>query len=474
MAAPTAYEQYMLELVNQARADPNLEAQWLGIDLNENLPAGTLDGSYKQPLAFSYPLNDAAYLNSQAMLDYNYFSHTGYDGSTPTERMFAAGWTYDSGGYRTGENIAWVGSTVSDTGYNASTIEQHHDGLFLSSGHRVNILNGNFSEIGIGQAVGSYTHSNGVTYNYSSMATQNFADGGREFITGVVIDDYDGDEFYDIGEGLGGVSITAQGSNGTYSTQTWDAGGYSLWVTPGSYTVTFSGGSLSQAYSTQVTVGEDNVKLDAINDQSGWVDDGSQIGSAGSDYFYMTAGDDVIYGGDGLDYADFGVIGSEATYQNGDPVYVYGDTIGTDTLFDVERLVFNNGTMALDTDYGENAGQAYRIYQAAFARTPDTSGLSYWIESIDQGSSLYDVSWGFIGSDEFRSIYGSNPTYDDFVERLYWNVLGREGEADGIAYWTEQLYSGRKDAAEVLAGFSESNENVSNLAPTIDDGIWYT
>ena len=139
-----------------------------------------------------------------------------------------------------------------------------------------------------------------------------------------------------------------------------------------------------------------------------------------------------------------------------------------------KRLVFTNGTMALDTGYNENTGQAYRIYQAAFARTPDTSGLSYWIESIDQGSSFYNVAWGFIGSDEFRSIYGANPTYNDFFERLYWNVLGQDGEAGVVAYWTDELYSGRKDAAEVLAGFSESSENVTNLAPVIEDGIWYT
>ncbi|MGI6300562.1 MAG: hypothetical protein ACOX52_05840 [Verrucomicrobiota bacterium] len=37
---PTHYEQLMLELVNRARANPVAEADRLGIELNEGLPAG--------------------------------------------------------------------------------------------------------------------------------------------------------------------------------------------------------------------------------------------------------------------------------------------------------------------------------------------------------------------------------------------------------------------------------------------------
>jgi hypothetical protein len=40
--APTDYEQYMLELLNRARANPAAEAARHGIDLNEGLPAGTI------------------------------------------------------------------------------------------------------------------------------------------------------------------------------------------------------------------------------------------------------------------------------------------------------------------------------------------------------------------------------------------------------------------------------------------------
>src|SRR5207302_172867 len=60
----------------------------------------------------------------------------------------------------------------------------------------------------------------------------------RPFITGVVINDANGNGKYDIGEGLGGVSISV--SNGA-STTTFGSGGYSLQLDPGTYTVTASG-----------------------------------------------------------------------------------------------------------------------------------------------------------------------------------------------------------------------------------------
>jgi hypothetical protein len=60
MVEPTAYEQYILELINRARANPGAEAARLGIDLNQGLAAGTISTAAKQPLAFNPLLIDAA------------------------------------------------------------------------------------------------------------------------------------------------------------------------------------------------------------------------------------------------------------------------------------------------------------------------------------------------------------------------------------------------------------------------------
>jgi hypothetical protein len=54
---------------------------------------------------------------------------------------------------------------------------------------------------------------------------------------------------------------------------------------------------------------------------------------------------------------------------------ISSESLGTDTLIGFKRLEFTDGTLALDVDAGDTAGQAYRLYQAAFARTPDMSGF---------------------------------------------------------------------------------------------------
>ena len=80
---PTAVEQYVVELINRARANPAAEAARDGIDLNEGLKAGTISPAAKQPLALNPYLTDAARGHSQWMIDHDTFNHTGANGSSP-------------------------------------------------------------------------------------------------------------------------------------------------------------------------------------------------------------------------------------------------------------------------------------------------------------------------------------------------------------------------------------------------------
>ena len=59
-ATPTSDEQFMLELINRARALPAVEAKRYGVALNEGLANGTLSTSARQPLAFNLNLISAA------------------------------------------------------------------------------------------------------------------------------------------------------------------------------------------------------------------------------------------------------------------------------------------------------------------------------------------------------------------------------------------------------------------------------
>lgn len=255
MAEFDAYELYMLTLINRARADPVAAAAAFGIDLNQGLAAGTLSAAAKQPLAPNNLLAAAAEAHSDWMLATDTFSHTGVNGSSPGDRMAAAGYRF-TGAYTWGENVAWSGTTGSiRTSQLASYIEEQHRGLFLSPGHRVNILGDAYREIGISQQLGEFSGYN------ASMITQNYAATGQaRYATGVVFNDLNGDGYYNPGEGVGGVSISV---NGSVVGQTGAAGGYAVTMANGTWTVGFSGAGLNGAYYQTVTMAGLNVGIDA-------------------------------------------------------------------------------------------------------------------------------------------------------------------------------------------------------------------
>lgn len=142
------------------------------------------------------------------------------------------------------------------------------------------------------------------------------------------------------------------------------------------------------------------------------------------------------------------------------------------SLLNVERIAFANGTLALDVD--GNAGQAYRLYQAAFDRTPDAGGLSFWINSLDRGVSLTEVAAAFLTQKEFKDTYGSSQSNLELVTRFYQNILGREPEAAGRDFWVNVLDTKKSDVAGVLAAISESVENKAGLVDIIGNGFTYT
>ena len=138
-------------------------------------------------------------------------------------------------------------------------------------------------------------------------------------------------------------------------------------------------------------------------------------------------------------------------------------------LFSIERITFSDTSVALDIN--GVGGQAYRIYQAAFARTPDPGGLGFWIKAMDGGASIKTVAQEFMKSAEFIGMYGATTSNTAFIEKLYQNVLRRPGDQGGIDFWVKALDANNADRATVLAQFSESPENQSALATIIGNGF---
>ncbi len=123
----TGQEQEMLNLINEARAQ-------------NNVPALKLD----------MELTNVARIKSQDMIDNNYFSHNSPTYGSPFDMMRDFGIEY----VKAGENIAGNRS-----------VQNAHDSLMNSPGHRKNILDPEFTHIGIGIKEGS---------QYGNIFTQMF------------------------------------------------------------------------------------------------------------------------------------------------------------------------------------------------------------------------------------------------------------------------------------------------------------
>ena len=254
---PTVYEVLVLELVNRARFDPEAEAERHAIDLNEDNNGTPISPARKPPLAFNLELIEAARVHSEWMLDADVFSHTGEGGSSPTQRMDEAGYTF-SGAWSSGENIAWRGNSGDNIDLTLAAYE-HHEGLFKSVGHRLNILSTDFREIGIGHKDG-YFFADGTNWR-ASMLTENFArSGSGYFLTGVVYEDADGDDLYSVNEGLSGITITVDGS----SHAVFETGAYTVPLANGVYDITVSGDALGSPVNYTIEVDGANVKFDVI------------------------------------------------------------------------------------------------------------------------------------------------------------------------------------------------------------------
>lgn len=197
----------------------------------------------------------------------------------------------------------------------------------------------------------------------------------------------------------------------------------------------------------------------------------SLTGSSGNDILIGGAGSDHIDGGAGVDAARYSGKRSDYTVTHtaaGDSVSGGG---ASDTLINIERLMFADSAIAYDVD--GVGGQAYRLYQAAFNRAPDTAGLGFQMWAMESaGYSLAQVAQNFIDSPEFSRTYGSLSN-EQFVTQLYANVLHRAPDAEGLKFHVDLLNAGTVTRAVDLVGFSESPENKAALIGVIGNGFEY-
>ncbi len=157
-------------------------------------------------------------------------------------------------------------------------------------------------------------------------------------------------------------------------------------------------------------------------------------------------------------------------YDLGNDKYGIGTSTGIDELTGASVMKFDDKSLNLVDDIkatfdqvtgiNTSSGEMFRLYNAAFSRFPDSSGLSYWINQYSSGiDDSRAVASSFIVSSEFKERYGEDVSNAKYVETLYINVLGREYDQAGYNYWLGNLNNGLETRYELLLGFSESIEN---------------
>ena len=159
-------------------------------------------------------------------------------------------------------------------------------------------------------------------------------------------------------------------------------------------------------------------------------------------------------------------------YKEGDKYKIKSDK--SEDLFDeitgISNLEFTDETINVNehiiatfdlvNGFEDESAQMFRLYNAAFSRFPDSSGLAYWIKNYSSGiDDIRAVASSFLISDEFVKTYGNDVSDEEYVELLYENVLNRDLDTDGYQYWVGNLNNGIETRYEVLIGFSESEEN---------------
>ncbi|MDB5349510.1 MAG: hypothetical protein JWN86_757 [Planctomycetota bacterium] len=309
---PSADEQYMLQLVNRARANPPAEAQrLLSIARNDPTIKNALHNwdasAFLQemnahgplpPLAFNLRLIAASREHNARMLAQNAQVHAPAGSlarpATP-DQMAPDGQPYYPTGessWAMAENVFAYSNNLPDA-HGKALDDYFEEAFFLDwgnpdFGHLRNLLmpgpSGSaaagtypMTEIGIGlmtdahpttppPSVAAMAGNQGLNVG-PALVTQEFGwRSGHQFLTGAVSQDANNDGFYTPGEGLSGVRIEAIGrhAEGTYDAITWGSGGYTLDLPAGTYDVTATGAGLASPRTTAITIGTDNVGWDVV------------------------------------------------------------------------------------------------------------------------------------------------------------------------------------------------------------------
>lgn len=423
---PTNDEQYYVELINRARANPTAEGIRIAATTDPSILFGisffgvSLDSfkaemaviPAKPPLAINPILTTAARGHSEYMFNIGQQTHFDADGLSWNARGTAAGYTNNLAV----ENIT-DSSWFNDFGHAAFELDWGAGSGGMQSGrpHRLAIHYDNIKEVGVGVSYGEKVF-NGRTIGPQQM-TQDFGVGpvDRAFITGVVYHDINENDFYDPGEGIGGVQVNVEG--GSDSGITAGSGGYAVPVPTANAThdLTFVGpGILSQA--SAIVSGGNNVKVDLVLDYAAPVVIGTTAPAVGIPAIYQVS---PVTGATSYDWrknVEIPAVNDEAedlsrvTVTGSDEYSMLASDVkyAGDHCYHLFHEAFSDRALTYDSDFNVSSEGAVSFRSRLILALPDEAARVQVSE--DEGSSWTTV-WSQAGAQgagesdfEFRNV----------------------------------------------------------------------
>jgi len=325
--------------------------------------------------------------------------------------------------------------------------------------------------------------------NYSSIAITALANGGAvavwdaaQYANGQYVPHWQAQLIDASGHAAGGAFDWNFSGGGARLTALPNGGFIATWLSQAAYGTTFELHAQTFDASAHATSGDEDLGTLGTNTQSY---DMSYSVTATSDGGFIV---DYQSKGDGQDIFEQKFDAVPASSGGGTPIgpgtialsgahtqyTVSSGSItgpeGTIPLAGIDRIQFADH-FDLAFDVNGDAGEAYRLYQAAFDRAPDLPGLGYQINDLDRGVPLWLVAQHFIDSPEFQATYGATDN-TQFITLLYQNVLHRGPDTGGLQFHLDEFAHG-ESRADMLIHFSESPENQANVIGQIGNGMLY-
>jgi hypothetical protein len=122
----------------------------------------------------------------------------------------------------------------------------------------------------------------------------------------------------------------------------------------------------------------------------------------------------------------------------------------------VAVLVSLTPAVATAQTYGNPSSLVDSWYRAYLGRPAD-SGMTYWVNQLQQGTPPDSVLAGILASDEYYNKGGGTP--QGFVTALFNDVLKRPPSPADLNFWMSRMYT-------------ESRQDIADEVLTQNPGVW--